>query len=78
MIAVWAYFFGDAQVDYAGPHCNSSVGVVDVMNFFEPIHFDDYCIFLRHSSSRKTGAGSSCQEGQLLTIQDFDNLNQFF
>ena len=78
MIAVWAYLFGDTQIDHAWAHRDGSVDVINIVNFFEPIHFDDYGIFLRHSSSRKAGAGSSCQEGQLLTIQDFDDSNQFF
>ena len=76
MITVWAYLLRDAQVDYAWPYCNGSVDIVDVVNFFEPIHLDDYSVFLRHNSSGKTGASSSCQESHFLTIQNFDDSNQ--
>ena len=53
MITVWAYLLRDAQVDYAWPYCNGSVDIVDVVNFFEPVHLDDYSVFLRHNSSGK-------------------------
>ena len=76
MITVWSYLLRDAQVDYAWSYCNGSVDVVDVVNFFEPIRLDDYSIFLRHNSSGKTGASSSCQESHFLTIQNFDDSNQ--